>query len=304
MRKALVPIAAIGAAFLLLGSSKKKKPTEEIIDIEDEEEEDPPRGGGRPGAGGPGTGGGSGGGTGTGTGAGAGAGAGTGSGGTSSGGGAGGAGGGIKSGSPDVSLIPKGTPSSSGGSAGSGQTKSVPKGGLVPAKTPTKSIPKGGLTPAKTPSKTPSKKPKTSTGSTTKVPKEIARAVQQALMSLGYDLPKYGADGDWGNETKSAMRKFQSDEELPQTGTLTTETIDALDRAMHKASGNKDEMCFSADECNDLIVKGAIEGRLFQSTMENQAGQAVRGVLKKIDLLALGQAEAYFDKNGKWPWEN
>ena len=35
--------------------------------------------------------------------------------------------------------------------------------------------------------------------------------LQKKLMELGYDLPKYGADGDFGDETDSAVRAFQED---------------------------------------------------------------------------------------------
>jgi len=206
-------------------------------------------------------------------------------------------------------ITPKSEPKPASSKPGAGKTAPKKPSSKPSATKPSATKPSATRPSATRPSATkPSAKPKapsksTSTGSTTKVPKEIARAVQQALMTLGYSLPRYGADGDWGNETKSAMRNFQKDQSLPQTGTLTTETISALDRAMHIASGNKDEMCFSIDECNDLIVKGAVEARLFQPIVENSAGQAVRGVLKKVDLLALAQAEAYFDRHGKWPWE-
>jgi predicted chitinase len=35
--------------------------------------------------------------------------------------------------------------------------------------------------------------------------------LQSYLMSKGYDLPKYGADGMWGSETELALEKFKSD---------------------------------------------------------------------------------------------
>lgn len=37
------------------------------------------------------------------------------------------------------------------------------------------------------------------------------QALQQALLNLGYSLPSFGADGDYGNETVAAVRRFQSD---------------------------------------------------------------------------------------------
>lgn len=44
--------------------------------------------------------------------------------------------------------------------------------------------------------------------------------LQQDLMKLGYALQKYGADGDFGNETESAVKHFQQDHGLPEDGIM------------------------------------------------------------------------------------
>lgn len=44
------------------------------------------------------------------------------------------------------------------------------------------------------------------------------KAMQEALMGLGYDLGKWGADGDFGAATEAAVKIFQRDHGLPQTG--------------------------------------------------------------------------------------
>ena len=44
------------------------------------------------------------------------------------------------------------------------------------------------------------------------------KALQEALMALGYDLPKYGADGDYGKETVAAVTLFQTAHGLEETG--------------------------------------------------------------------------------------
>ena len=46
----------------------------------------------------------------------------------------------------------------------------------------------------------------------------IVTNLQTYLMSLGYKLPKYGADGDYGAETEAAVKAFQKDYSLPVTG--------------------------------------------------------------------------------------
>lgn len=40
---------------------------------------------------------------------------------------------------------------------------------------------------------------------------------QQALVKLGYPLPKFGVDGKFGPETQGALRKFQEDNKIQQT---------------------------------------------------------------------------------------
>ena len=37
------------------------------------------------------------------------------------------------------------------------------------------------------------------------------KAMQQLLMARGYELPRYGADGDYGEETENALLLFQED---------------------------------------------------------------------------------------------
>lgn len=38
---------------------------------------------------------------------------------------------------------------------------------------------------------------------------KVVKPIQKYLISLGYSLPKYGADGDCGDETTSAIKKYQ-----------------------------------------------------------------------------------------------
>ena len=35
--------------------------------------------------------------------------------------------------------------------------------------------------------------------------------LQESLVKLGYELPKYGADGDYGKETETAVLQFKED---------------------------------------------------------------------------------------------
>lgn len=54
------------------------------------------------------------------------------------------------------------------------------------------------------------------------------RRLQQRLMELGYALPKYGADGEYGSETATAVKAFQSDRSLQVDGVAGEATLTAL----------------------------------------------------------------------------
>jgi peptidoglycan hydrolase-like protein with peptidoglycan-binding domain len=55
------------------------------------------------------------------------------------------------------------------------------------------------------------------------------KLVQQALLALGYDSPKFGADGKFGKETAAAVRAFQQDTGAKVDGIVGPETIGFLD---------------------------------------------------------------------------
>jgi peptidoglycan hydrolase-like protein with peptidoglycan-binding domain len=58
--------------------------------------------------------------------------------------------------------------------------------------------------------------------------------MQEALQTAGYKLPKYGADGKFGNETVEALKKFQTDHCLKDTGRLNKQTMEQLSIASTK----------------------------------------------------------------------
>lgn len=58
-------------------------------------------------------------------------------------------------------------------------------------------------------------------------PVDIA-AVQRALMAAGFDLPRFGADGDLGSETRNALSLYQSAKGLPVTGQADEKTLKSL----------------------------------------------------------------------------
>lgn len=54
--------------------------------------------------------------------------------------------------------------------------------------------------------------------------------LQQALVDMGYPLPLFGVDGKLGDETEGALKRFQTDHGVPDSGKLDKATIEAMDR--------------------------------------------------------------------------
>ena len=68
------------------------------------------------------------------------------------------------------------------------------------------------------------------------------KALQEALMKLGYELPDYGADGEFGSEDKKeALMDFQNDEGLEVDGEYGEKSHAALmDALSDEEAGNED----------------------------------------------------------------
>ena len=62
------------------------------------------------------------------------------------------------------------------------------------------------------------------------------KALQAALIKLGYDCGRWGADGDFGDCTEMAVRRFQTQEDLAPDGEFGPLTLAALNKALKKLS--------------------------------------------------------------------
>jgi len=62
-------------------------------------------------------------------------------------------------------------------------------------------------------------------------PRDAVRAVQQALLDVGYSMLHFNADGRFGSETADAIRQFRADRGLAPDGGLDAEALLALDRS-------------------------------------------------------------------------
>lgn len=64
--------------------------------------------------------------------------------------------------------------------------------------------------------------------------------LQEMLRQLGYDLGTYGIDGDFGSDTEDALKAFQVNVALPETGIADAATWERLDKII-SGKGDSDE---------------------------------------------------------------
>lgn len=78
------------------------------------------------------------------------------------------------------------------------------------------------------------------------------REMQEALISLGYDCGRWGADGDFGDATEMAVRAFQKDKRLTvdgDYGPITHKALMAALEAAGSAGGTGDMVEIDGGQC-------------------------------------------------------
>lgn len=71
---------------------------------------------------------------------------------------------------------------------------------------------------------------------------EAVRVMQELLAGLGYDLGKYGADGDFGSTTQAAVKQFQQDCGLSADGIYGPKTHAALVERLAEEAEEDDDI--------------------------------------------------------------
>jgi hypothetical protein len=99
--------------------------------------------------------------------------------------------------------------------------------------------------------------------------------MQEALQTAGYKLPKFGADGKFGDETVKALKKFQTDHCLKDTGRLDKQTMEQLSIASTKFP--EYGKLFADGKLNTTIAVGYDEANWDRG----QAKEVISGLAKR-----------------------
>lgn len=68
------------------------------------------------------------------------------------------------------------------------------------------------------------------------------KKLQQALVDLGFPLPKFGVDGIFGDETEAAVKDYQKARGLVQDGIVGPKTISAIDLDFVKRIADQEKL--------------------------------------------------------------
>lgn len=116
------------------------------------------------------------------------------------------------------------------------------------------------------------------------------KEIQNQLLSLGYDLSPYGADGDFGAKTETVVKAFQKNNGLTQTGIVDDTTKKLLDERTTTVK-------------NDYEITG---GSVWIWTLPPNCGGEKQEILHKGDQCGKPDVGDYLPImwNGKMAWVN
>jgi len=92
---------------------------------------------------------------------------------------------------------------------------------------------------------------------------ELVKLFQEALIKCGIELPEFGADGKFGNETRDGVREFQRRENLTVDGGIGVETagkmceLGCIPKEICNKCNNRDEI-----DKDDLISGGDVPDKI------------------------------------------
>ena len=114
---------------------------------------------------------------------------------------------------------------------------------------------------------------------------EDVKILQENLLKLGYKLPKYGADGEFGLETESAVKAFQKDNNLEVNGKVNNNVYILIDNNL-SGKNNNINVKFSIGDI--VYYKGGIH---FPHAYSDNAIVCKNGKAKITDIYLLGKSK-------------
>jgi TP901 family phage tail tape measure protein len=106
-------------------------------------------------------------------------------------------------------------------------------------------------------------------------------ALQKALIALGYDLPRYGADGDFGSETLGSVKRFQRDNNVSADGIVGPNTKEKFKIYGYKEGGLVDKTGFAmlhGTKDKPETVLNSRETSIFQKFVEWLRSFGTKGI--------------------------
>jgi len=109
------------------------------------------------------------------------------------------------------------------------------------------------------------------------------KAIQQALIDLGYKMPKHGADSYFGPETANAVRKFQKDNGLKVDGQPGPETVGKLNALAGKKTDVPATRSVKPDTTQSVTTPKAEPVKPKQGAMVTPGPARTKGGAKIVD---------------------
>jgi hypothetical protein len=121
------------------------------------------------------------------------------------------------------------------------------------------------------------------------------RALQLSLIRAGYELPKFGADGHFGDETWEALQDFALDHEFVWAPEIKDSSVAAMMNQMDEAPASVDEV--AAVPSYDLRQE-PIPSSVYRK-FRMRAGRVVKRVPKVVDGITIHQTGVLYSVNDR-----
>ena len=112
--------------------------------------------------------------------------------------------------------------------------------------------------------------------------------IQKKLLDLGYDLPKYGADGQFGSETRDAVEEYQIDNNLSVDGIVGPETSSSLFGAtsVKNTTDNRTMDRGDGDRTQTVIFVGGLDTRSGDKSLSQQEADLRKGLGSNFKIIS------------------